>query len=679
MFDTLIRRLDELSYQIPNKTAVAFKKESLTYEELYTRVKQVGTRLVKLGIQKGDRVPFSAVSKPEMLAIYLGIQYIGAVAVFVDKNATADSMAFIYKDVQAALFITDKKLQEYENECRCYSLRGLFREAEEEDVFETVYVCPGQDELAEMIYTTGTTGRPKGVMLSYLAVYQIWTNTVDGIGMQSNDKILLPLPLNHSFALRVMRAALYIGETVVLQNGFTFAKEIENNMEAFGCNAIAIVPASVETISKQMQDRFADIMGNFRYIEVSAGSLSVEQRKRLTSLLPHTVIYNTWGSSESGGALFLNVTDVVNDETRCKALGIPIQGVEVKTLDAEGREFVSDREHPGRMALRGNMQMMGYWNRPQETEHTLRDGWLLTGDMIYIENGYVYMLGRADNIINVGGEKVSPLEVENIASEYANILECAVIGVEDPEGILGQIPVMYLVPRNNFYAEEELRVLLSDKLEKYKIPVYFIKLLELPRNQMEKVDRKALKVLWDNQGSSSLINACMQVLMTRRSIRRFTEQEIPKEILEVIVKAGYYAPTGHNMQTWQFTIIQNKNEIAKVKKAVETTAAANQVYCYGFDNPTALILVSNDERDPNSCQNASCASENIMLAAWSYGIGSVWLNPLKTLRKKEPAKTLLDEYGIPENHIIWSMIALGYPVADGTLLKKNTDVVKWIY
>jgi long-chain acyl-CoA synthetase len=89
-------------------------------------------------------------------------------------------------------------------------------------------------------------------------------------------------------------------------------------------------------------------------------------------------------------------------------------------------------------------------------------------------------------------------------------------------------------------------------------------------------------------------------------------------------------------------------------------------------------MISNDERNPDGCQDASCASENMMLAAWSYGIGSVWLNPLMTLRKVEPVKSLLDSYGVPESHVVWSMLALGYPVADGVLLKKNTDVVTWI-
>ena len=676
MFETLVNRICQLGDSQPDKLAVAFKQETLTYRELKQKMMDMASRIAELGVQKGDRVLFSATSKPEMVAAFLAVQYAGAVSVFIDKNATADNAAFIYKDTGASIFFTDKPLKGYENDCRTYSLRGLYAEAGAAPVD---YAMPQPDDLAEMIYTSGTTGTPKGVMLTYNAVNNIWNNTIRGIGMREDERILLPLPLNHSFALRVLRAGLYLGATVVLQNGFTFAKEIENNQTRYNCTAIAIVPASVETITRQMQDKFVEVMGKFRYIEVSAGSLTVEQRKRLTRQLPNTHLFNTWGSSESGGAVFLDVTKNANHEKRIAALGVPLEGVDIKTLDEDGKEFKSDPEHPGRMALRGSMQMSGYWNRPDLTAATLRDGWLLTSDMIYItDDGYVYMLGRADDIINVGGEKVSPVEVENTAGQYPNIAECACIGVPDPEGILGSVPVMFVVPRSAKYSEEELKRFLSSKLEKFKVPISFVELVELPRNKMQKVDRKALKLMWEKQDTISLMNETIQNLMTRRSIRKFTDQSIPREVLEMIVTAGYYAPTGHNMQTWRFTVIRNPEEIQKLKEAARETAKANGVYFYGFENPAALILVSNDERNPYSCQNAACASENIMLAAWSYGIGSVWLNPLMTLRSKEPVSTLLDSYGVPANHVVWSMIALGYPVSEGTLLKKNKDVVTWI-
>lgn len=676
MYETLVNRVSALAAQHPDKLAVAFKKETLTYAELKDRMVRIGRRLAALGVKNGDRVLLSATSKPEMVAAYLGVQYAGGVVVFVDKNATQDNALFIYQDTDAVLFLTDKPMKQHDGLCRVHSLRAIFQEGAEG---ELSYVLPKGDALAELLYTSGTTGTPKGVMLTYNAVYHIWMNTIEGIGIRESDRILLPLPLNHSFALRVLRAYLYRGASVVLQNGFTFAKEIENNLLAYQCTAIAIVPASVETVDRQMQDRFAEIMGRFRYIEVGAGSLTVEQRKRLTAQLPHTTLYNTWGSSESGGALFCNVTEVAADPVKIAAVGKPLPCVEVRALDAQGEPQASDREHPGRMAIKGEMEMSGYWNRPELTAETLQDGWLITSDMVYLdEAGYVYMLGRADDIINVGGEKVSPVEVENIAGEYEHIKECACIGVPDPDNVLGSVPVLFVVPKDNAYAPEDMARYLAQRMERYKLPARYIPLLALPRNRMKKLDRKALRLLWEQQGGDSLMNETVRTILTRRSIRKFADKPIPKEILEMLVMCGYYAPSGHNMQTWKFTVITKPEEIQRLKEAARQTAKENKVYFYGFENPAALILVSNDARNANGCQDASCASENIMLAAWSYGIGSTWLNPLMPLRGKEPVKSVLDSYKIPEKHTIWSMISLGYPVGEGVLLQKKSEVVQWI-
>lgn len=428
-----------------------------------------------------------------------------------------------------------------------------------------------------------------------------------------------------------------------------------------------------------MQGKFAEIMGQFRYIEAGAGSLTIEQRKRLVQLLPNTTIYNTWGSSESGGALFVNVSEIASDPQKVSSIGKPLEGIRIRVLDEQGKEMPhSDKEHPGRMSLKGDMQMAGYWNRPELTEETLRDGWLLTGDMVYTdEDGYVYMLGRADDIINVGGEKVSPIEVENVACEYPHISECACIGIPDPEEILGFVPALYVVVKDNVYSQEELHTYLASRLERYKLPAQYVPIQELPRNRMQKIDRKALKKMWKERGSQSLMNPVIQAILTRRSIRKFKEDVIPRDILDMILRAGYYAPSGHNMQTWRFTVIEDRNKIARLKEATIQTAKEHNVYCYGFENPACIILISNDERNHDGCQDASCAAENIFLAAQSYGIGSVWLNPLMTLRNEEPVKRILDEFGIPARHIVWCMAALGYPL-EGTLLAKKKDVVVYI-
>lgn len=681
--DTLLRRIFELANDAPERIAVCFKEKQISYLELAEQTIKCGLKLKDMGTKSGDRVVFSAISKPEMFIMYLGIQYAKGVAVFLDKNATAETAKVICDDTSAFVCFSNKKIEN--NNCDTYLLKSFYEEITnsilEIDIKEELekYEMPEENELAEMIFTTGTTGKPKGVMLSYKSVYNIMQNTIEGIDMCEDERVLVPLPLNHSFALRVVRSVLYLSGMVVLQNGIGFGMEILKNQETYNCTGIALVTASFDILEGQMQDRFAEIMGRFKYIEVSAGNLPINWRKKLTRMLPNTVIHNTWGSSESGGALFLNVTDAISNGVHEIATGHPLPSVEICTLDENGNAFISSKDNPGRLALKGDMVMLGYWNRPDLNKDIFKDGWLLTSDVVYTDSeGYVYMLGRIDDIINIGGEKVSPIEVEAVACEYDGIKECACIGVEDKKGSMGYVATLFVVSSKAIFSEDEIKKFLSTKLERYKIPTYYKPVSELPRNGMGKIDRKTLKQIWDEECENSLFNPVIQAIFSRRTIRNFTEKKIPEDVLGMILKAGYMAPSGHNMQTWRFTVLTENEKIEELKNISKKTADKKDVYFYGFNNPSAIILVSNDERNPYGCQDSSAAAENIFLAAWSYGIGSVWLNPLMTLRNEDPVKTLLDSYGIPENHKIWCMIGLGYPVAEGKLLARNKDVIKYV-
>ena len=516
---TLVSIVKEHALTQPDKEALIFKKETLTYRELDERITAAGELLAKMGIKKGDRVLFTALSRPDMAFVYLGIQYAGGIVVFMDRNATPENALSIYEDTQASLFLTDRPMKGYEDQVSLYSLKKFVAQVEERvsaGGLSDTYSMPDPEDVAEMIFTTGTTGRPKGVMLSYRALHRIWLNNIEGVGITKEDRMLLPLPLCHSLGLRMLRMTLYLGGTVVLQNGFTFAKELENNIRSFGCTAMVTVPASFELVKNQMQESFTPVIGLLRSIEVGAGSLSLRQKKEFDALLPDTRITNTWGSSETGGAIFLNLHEAAAVsrnalETgdsgpdpekplteRVTSIGKPLPGVQVRALDPDGKPLDhTDRDHPGRLALNGPFVMSGYWNRPEQTADALRDGWLVTNDLVYFDrDGFVYMLGRADDIINVGGEKVSPIEVENLASEYSHIKECACIAA--PDEVLGQVPVLLMAVDETYEQDglEGLKTYLSRKMERFKLPADYMIVDELPRNRMKKPDRKEMKRLW---------------------------------------------------------------------------------------------------------------------------------------------------------------------------------------
>ena len=505
MYQTIVQAVLSHGEETPDKMAIGFQKTQVTYGQLCSQVKAMAVRLaLEYGVQKGDFVMLQGVSKPDYVVAYLAIQYLGAVSIPTDKAAKEENILDVYRYTQPRVMLTDLPITA--DDVNMVSLEKLYEdvavETQEKGVEETVppYTVPEASAAAEILFTTGTTGKPKGTMLSIGNIYASMHNTWHGVGMITEDCVLIPLPLNHSLGMRVLRTALYIGASVVIQNGFTFAKEIDNNITEFSCTGMVSVPASMELMYRQMRRHFHRIMGQLRYIEVGAGSLGYAMKKKLIEEIPNTRVVNTWGSTETGGAIFLCIPEHPDKLT---SLGHPIDTVELKVIDTEGNDITEkarDIDSAGRMVLRGDMQMMGYYKMPEATAEALVDGWLYTNDIIYTdEDGYVYMLGRADDIINVGGEKVSPLEVENVAQEFEEIRECACIGIKDPDDVLGQIPVLFVVPENKEFHPELLTRFMSARVEKYKLPLRFEIIEELPRNRMQKLNRKELHRMWDEK------------------------------------------------------------------------------------------------------------------------------------------------------------------------------------
>lgn len=496
MFLTLIQALFNHGYNNPDKTAIIFKDTKITYSELASKVENAAHVLsCKYGVKKSDIVLISAVSKPEYIIALIATQNLGAVTVPVDKAALKENIIYDYHYVGGKLLLSDTKIDE----------EGIFRVgltelcSEKCDCADDIeYSVPDGSTIIEMLLTTGTTGKPKVAMLSGKAVNAIINNTVRGIGMNENDVVLLPLPLNHSVGMRVLRSVLCIGATLVIQNGFMITKDLKNNIAQHHCTALVSVPASLEILYRNMGEEFADTLRSLRYIEVGAGALSIQMRRILPKILPDTEIFNTWGSTETGGAIFLNISKDINKTT---SLGKPVNDISVIAIDEAGNDIsksARDTGTAGRMALFGDMVMSGYYNMPEQTKLSLVDGWLVTNDLIYFdEDGFIYMVGRADDIINVGGKKVSPVEIENIAIEFPEVTDAGCIGAEDPDGLLGQVPMLFVSTTDKYIEKDFLRFLIS-KTEYGKMPKKVIRLDCIPRNALKKLDRNALREIYKN-------------------------------------------------------------------------------------------------------------------------------------------------------------------------------------
>ena len=702
MKTTIIADLKKYAQELPEKPAVSDKSVQLTYAELLAKVQRETVILQEHGVTCADKIAVLAISKVDYVISYLAVQYLGAISVPIDKSLGVPAVQSICEQTQVRLFIGDEKHRP--ETVSFLSLKELTKQVLEDGntgnrAVEAAEIVD-MEQPAEMLFTSGTTGTPKGVVLSYRAIAASMENTSKGNGLKREDSMLLPLPLGHSFGMRVLRACIHMGASAVLQNGFAFAKDTQKSIDTFGCTAMACVPASLGVMELQMKEQLPDILGKLRYIEFGAGSLSPQKKKELVMLLPHTEIHNTWGSTETGGAIFLNLPSQIDNY---QAIGKPLESVTVKIYREDGTEVTGcGPNEVGKMRLKGDLEMSGYWKRETETAKALVNGWLVTNDLVYRdEDGFIYMLGRADDMINTGGEKVSPVEVENMASGYEQIKECACVGAPDPKGILGEIPVLFVVPKTEPFDEDGMLQYLSGRIERFKLPQVCILLEELPRNRMQKLDRRMLRIIYKEKlenrqaekeqidreqtkkeemqvQSSNAEKEMIRCIKSRHSVRRFQNRPIPSEILKEILECGIYAPSGKNMQTWRFTVLNDVTQIQQWKSMVLERASEKKVRVSGFENPAAFVLISNDIRNQNGVKDASCAAENIMLAANAYGIGSVWINALSTMCDDDEIRHQLQAWEIPDRHQVYAMIALGYPEGEVNSPKRNLNVIHYV-
>jgi long-chain acyl-CoA synthetase len=449
-----------------------------------------------------------AVPSASYVSAYLACHYLGAVAVPVAKDAVADSIIWMKSMCEAAGVFLDEAAATA-GVTDCGDLRALnaqvFGEAPE-------IVPPQPHAPADILLTTGTTGGPKGVVLTYCNIKAAIGNVIAGQQLRRDDRVLIPVPINHSFGIRVLRAVLYAGATVVLANGFNSLKSLYGFIHEHACTGMCCVPAAMSLLYQQTRGAIHRLLGSLSYIECCTAPLSRDLKERLLADLPTTRIINSYGSTEAAGVLYI---DYRAHPEKLGSVGSPSPGVTVSIVDEACHEIASSPEHPGRLAIGGDVVMSGYWHDEERTQAAVVQGRLMTNDMAYIDpDGYVFLLGRMDDVINVGGKKVSPFEIENAARLFDGLRDCCCIAVEDPAGVLGQVPALFVsfaapaVSETALHAAAlraaMLREHLGRHLEAYKVPFGIIPLEEIPKNYMGKYERKKLVAIWqETQGGAS--------------------------------------------------------------------------------------------------------------------------------------------------------------------------------
>lgn len=473
----------------PDHLAVCYRDERITYGELKHRTLQICSYLNKQRIGRNSVVLLQAVTGSDYIATYLALHCLGAIAVPIDRKAAMETIRDIQIQLETCLFIGSDKYVSLLGKGIRYS-----DFASEEDLFDYIPLKYDAEELYDVLFTTGTTGQSKGVMVTRGSVLAAIRNEIEGSEMTPEEVLLIPIPLNHSFGIGKLRAVLYLGGTIVLQNGVSMVAELKSNIERFHCTAMICVPSALQIICRQAGERLGELLGKLHFIEAASAPFGVDLKERLLAQLPDVHVLNRFGSTETPAAIYL---DIKKTPDKLSSIGKAVSGVRVKIVDEERSEIISSKENIGKMAISGAMLMKGYYGAEELTRSVLQDGWLYSKDMAYIDqDGYIFLMGRDDDVINTGGKKFSPLEVEDLLMKSEMVKECAIVGISDPDGMLGTIPVMAYVVNREGMDESAIVSYLREHVEKYKLPVKCVRVKALPRNYMGKLERGKVKQLF---------------------------------------------------------------------------------------------------------------------------------------------------------------------------------------
>lgn len=476
----LLQVVMQNTHEYAGKTAIIMNGQEVSYADLGINIRKSAYVLKKIGLKAGDRIILSAHKDVEYAYIYFAAHILGITNVIVDAQSNEERLHFIENKIRPAY---------------CFGYKSnvfpsmLFEELDldkAEELAESSSDLASTD-FAEILFTTGTTGDPKGVCLSYDNIYSSAYNINEYIGNQADDVELLGLPICHSFGMGRIRCALIKGATIVILGNFANVRAFLKAIEQYHITGFGVVPAAWAYIRKMSGTRIAKYAEQIRYIEIGSAAMPLDTKKEMLGMFPNTRICMHYGLTEASRNCFQEFHDIEHLDS----IGTPVcEKVDVKIFDEKGVETASGEK--GEICVKGNMVMVRYLD-DEDTKNAFYGDYFRTGDCGYKNNdGYIYLLGREKELINVGGKKVSPMEVED-AIMALGVGDCVCVPMKDEKGIMGELVFCYVLKGSTTMTFEEISEKLTDKLEVYKRPVAYDWIDKIPITSSGKKQRVRIK------------------------------------------------------------------------------------------------------------------------------------------------------------------------------------------
>lgn len=498
--------LENSADRFPEKEAVWCKDVWTSYMEIEQKANKIANHLIDCGITRGERVALLMDNSVEYIICYFGILKAGAVAVAINNEITPSNLSFFLNNSEAAALIFGNKFKNLLSALNDTGfLRILLTDIKEVSYPSNVEFCSlnsilesGNEirpqipvisiDLAAIVYTSGSTGEPKGVMLSHQNLTENTISIAKYLKLTSQDRIMVVLPFYYIYGNSLLTTHFFCGGSVVIDNRFMFPNVVLDTMKKMDVTGFAGVPSTFMILLNKSLIRETKFE-SLKYVTQAGGSMASSIQVQVAEVFSPAKLFIMYGTTEAAPRLTYLEPDMLNE--KLGSIGKAIPNVEVIIADEFGKELPAD--HTGEIAARGSNIMMGYWKDPESTKAVIRNGLYYTGDLGKTDkDGYIYVVGRTKDMIKVGGNRVSTKEIEEALLSLPEISEAAVIGV--PDSILGEAIKAFIVFKTSTFPDlVEIRQKLSPKISTYKIPKLIEVLDELPKNESGKVMKETLR------------------------------------------------------------------------------------------------------------------------------------------------------------------------------------------
>ena len=485
--ESIVSAVAKFAEERPERAAVIANDNQITYAELWKEIQGFAKYIKSFSFPAGSRIIVKSDSDIWFAVTCFAIQLTGNVHVPLEKSIGVKGLEDVASQLGAAMVISNTDIQGDFVSVDSDKVREIGQENYEDGLS---FDFPTKEMTCDILFTTGTTGKSKGVVISHRAVVAVSENVQYGAEIPDDNVYLVPAPINHASAIRKLYVSMLTGTTVVLLDGFKDIRKFYSYIEKYKVTSILMPPAAVRMLLVLSKKELAKYSGQLHHIHTGSAAFPEADKELLCSLLPETRLYFAYGSSEAG---CVSMFDYSQHKGLISCVGKPNKNAHIFIVDDNRQEIKSSQANQGLIAIKGGMTMTEYFEEPELTKEVLVDGVVYTNDMGYIdENGFVYMLGRRGDVISIGGLKIAPTEVENIVLRFPGIAECACFAVEDRMG--GCVPKLNIVEEKGADVDiNELKKHMASYLEAFKVPKLVAKVEEIPKTSNGKIDRKVLK------------------------------------------------------------------------------------------------------------------------------------------------------------------------------------------